>query len=80
MEVMFPPVAGTGGHLLRGGAVGAVGELSFVSPVHSLCWRKSRDPAPPSRYHCGLSAAKMERRAPYRVFSSTVPPGPSPVL
>lgn len=65
----------------RGGVVGAVGELSFVSPVHSLCWRKSRDPAPPSRHHCGLTAAKMEKHAPYRVFSSsTVPPGPPPVL
>lgn len=65
----------------KGGVVGAVGELSFVSPVHSLCWRKSRDPAPPSRHHCGLSAAKMEKHAPYRVFSSsTVPPGPPPVL
>ncbi|CAK6436385.1 unnamed protein product [Pipistrellus nathusii] len=52
-----------------------MGELSFVSPMHSLCWRKCRDPAPPSRHHCGLSAAKMEKHVPYRLFSaSTVPP------
>lgn len=37
------------------------------SLVHSLCWRKSKDPEPPSRHHCGLSAAKMEKHVPYRV-------------
>lgn len=42
----------------RGGVVRAVHELSFASPVPSLCWRKSRDPDPPSRHHLGLSAVR----------------------
>lgn len=31
MEVMLPPAAGLGASAERGGVVGAVGELSFVS-------------------------------------------------
>lgn len=48
--------------------VRAVHGLSLASPVQSLCWRKSRDPEPPSRHHCGLSAAKVEKRVSYSVL------------